>query len=131
MRKFFVFIFPLSIATLNWFQQSGVSYQKISSVWFFPCPLKFFFGIDCPACGLTRSTLAALCLDFNISLSYHFLGIPLAIFSVFFWLILVLNKENVFLDILQNAKKNKYFNECRWLALGLYLISFFSRKLLF
>lgn len=42
------------------------------------CIFKWFTGISCPSCGMTRATLAALRLDFKSAFYYH----PL------FWLII-------------------------------------------
>ena len=35
------------------------------------CPIKYFFGIPCPACGMTRSFLSLLRLDIRGSFSYN------------------------------------------------------------
>lgn len=35
------------------------------------CPIKFFTGVSCPGCGMTRAMLAALRLDFGAALQYH------------------------------------------------------------
>ncbi|MFQ5607808.1 MAG: DUF2752 domain-containing protein [Candidatus Zixiibacteriota bacterium] len=40
------------------------------------CPFKNITGLDCPACGLTRSVSSLLHLDFGRSLFYHPLGAP-------------------------------------------------------
>ncbi|MCH7877701.1 MAG: DUF2752 domain-containing protein [candidate division Zixibacteria bacterium] len=45
------------------------------------CPLSNLSGLDCPACGLTRSVSSLLHLDFSRSLSYHPLG-TLALFGL-------------------------------------------------
>ena len=42
----------------------------------FICPVKFFFKINCPACGLTRAIRYLLMLDFKKSIYYH----PMAVF---------------------------------------------------
>lgn len=43
---------------------------------FYRCPLKLFFDIPCPGCGMTRALLSMLRLDFKASFTYN----PLAIF---------------------------------------------------
>ncbi len=43
------------------------------------CPVKRFFGIDCPFCGMTRAHVALFCGDLNSAIGYHelfYLGIP-------------------------------------------------------
>ena len=39
------------------------------------CPLKNLSGLDCPACGLTRSLSSFLHLEFGRSFAYHPLGV--------------------------------------------------------
>ena len=46
------------------------------------CPLKAFFNIDCPTCGLTRATIALLKGDIRASIIFN----PTAIF----WLISII-----------------------------------------
>jgi hypothetical protein len=41
------------------------------------CVVRLAFGVPCPACGLTRATLAALRLDFAASLAFHPLALAL------------------------------------------------------
>ncbi len=41
-----------------------------------PCFFRFFTGIPCPSCGMTRAFLSLLRLDFSISFYYHPLLIP-------------------------------------------------------
>ena len=35
------------------------------------CPIKFFTGISCPVCGMTRALFAALRLQFSDALYFH------------------------------------------------------------
>lgn len=35
------------------------------------CPFKFFFGIPCPGCGMTRAAASLLRLDFAGAFHYH------------------------------------------------------------
>ena len=37
----------------------------------YKCPIKLFFRIDCPGCGMTRAYKALLRLDFQTAFSYH------------------------------------------------------------
>ncbi len=38
---------------------------------FYKCPMKLIFGIDCPGCGMTRACKAFLRLDFVAAFQYH------------------------------------------------------------
>lgn len=35
------------------------------------CPFRYFFGVSCPGCGMTRALLAAVRSDFETAFSYH------------------------------------------------------------
>jgi hypothetical protein len=35
------------------------------------CPIKYYTGISCPCCGMTRAVWAALHLDFSTACHYH------------------------------------------------------------
>ena len=45
---------------------------------FFKCPMKLFFDIPCPGCGMTRAIISLLKFDFKASFTYN----PLAIFVI-------------------------------------------------
>ncbi len=46
------------------------------------CPIKFFTGISCAGCGMTRAWLSALRLDFYGAFTYHPLFLAPAAFCV-------------------------------------------------
>jgi len=47
---------------------------------FYKCPIKLIFGVDCPGCGMTRAYKALLRLDLKSAFSYHELfPIPLIV----------------------------------------------------
>ena len=46
------------------------------------CPIKRFFGVSCPGCGLTRGCICILKFDFEEAFRYHVLSIPLFV-SIF------------------------------------------------
>lgn len=50
----------------------AVSQSLGISLWH--CPIREFFGIDCPGCGMTRSLAAALAGRWHESLHHHALG---------------------------------------------------------
>lgn len=54
--------------------------------WFIGCPVRFFLGISCPGCGITRAWLAALTLDFPKAFSLHplFWTVPFLVLAVLF-----------------------------------------------
>lgn len=47
-------------------------------VFFYHCPFRFFFGVSCPGCGMTRALFAAIFKDFETAFYYHPL-VPLLI----------------------------------------------------
>lgn len=56
----------------------------------FICPVKFFFGINCPSCGLTRSIKYLFLFDFKKSFYYH----PMSIFILLAFFFAYNNQEN-------------------------------------
>lgn len=62
-----------------------LSYHLLT--WFTGCPFRFFFGISCPGCGMTRALLAALRLDFAAAFSYHPLFFLLPFFLLGYYLV--------------------------------------------
>ena len=47
------------------------AYCAIAVIAGIPCPIKWLTGISCPGCGMTRSVLALLRLDFSAALQLH------------------------------------------------------------
>ena len=56
------------------------------------CIIYNIFGIPCPACGLTRASLAIFRLDLQSSLKYH----PLLIFVPFLLISAALDRKRIF-----------------------------------
>ena len=54
--------------------------------WYFkiPCLFKYFFGISCPGCGMSRAMLSAIRLDFTSAFSHHPMFWSLPILYVYF-----------------------------------------------
>lgn len=40
-------------------------------IFIYQCPIKYFFHIPCPGCGITRAYLSVLSLDFKSAFQYH------------------------------------------------------------
>lgn len=55
-----------------------------------PCIIKYFTGVSCLGCGMTRAWLAALKLDFSMAFYYHPLFFMPAII-----LIIILNRKRL------------------------------------
>lgn len=62
----------------------GISFIVIvtSGIINFKCIFKALFNISCPGCGLTRSFIAIINLDFYSAFNYNILGIPIFIISI-------------------------------------------------
>lgn len=56
---------------------------KLSGI---PCVSRYFFGVSCPGCGMTRAWLSAVRLDFEQAFYYHpmFLAVPFVALIVIF-----------------------------------------------
>ena len=49
-----------------------------------PCIFNFLFDVNCLGCGMTRSFIELLKLNFTKSLEYNFIAIPFMIFSIYY-----------------------------------------------
>ncbi|MEG1426291.1 MAG: DUF2752 domain-containing protein [Oscillospiraceae bacterium] len=77
------------------------------------CPIRNFFGVPCPACGLTHATLAALHGDFVGAFHYH---------PLFFLPYLVILAAILYHVLTRRKKRGKAFH-------GIF-IAFFALSLL-
>lgn len=62
------------------------------------CPFRFFLGVPCPGCGMTRAFLSLLRLDFKMAFAYHPLWplvILIAILCILKW---CFYREKCFID---------------------------------
>ncbi len=51
------------------------------------CIYKYFFGLECPGCGMTRAFLSFLRLDFKAAFSYH----PMVFFMPLTYIFILFN----------------------------------------
>lgn len=58
---------------------------------FYKCPFKFFLGVPCFGCGMTRALISCLHLDFKAAFSYH----PLFGFVIITAIIWCLNRFGI------------------------------------
>lgn len=54
------------------------------ATWYIGCPIRYFLGISCPGCGMTRAWLAVLHLDFSQAFYYHPLFFTAPVVAAFF-----------------------------------------------
>ena len=66
------------------------------------CPIKWFTGISCPGCGMSRSAMYLLQFEFAKAFEYH----ALTIFAIPAFLYMVLGKK----PLLGSIKKDKIFH---------------------
>lgn len=77
------------------------------------CPIKFFTGVSCAGCGMSRAWRAALGLDFAAAFAYH----PL-------WLLPIPGAAWL---LLQKKLPKKVFNAGLWIGGGLFLVVYLIR----
>jgi hypothetical protein len=77
------------VAATRLFFPSQESLRALLSWWPWRCPLKLLTGFPCPTCGLTRSLVATLSLDWEKGLRIHPAG-PLLVIMGFALLLLEL-----------------------------------------
>lgn len=53
-------------------------------LFFYRCPVKLIFGIDCPGCGMTRAFKSAVMLDFKAAFEYHPMFFVIAIEVIYY-----------------------------------------------
>lgn len=69
------------------------------------CPFYRLFKIPCPGCGLTRSFVYLLKLDWQSSLRANVLGIPIFLIFVIYSFLVLCKKENIVDRFLKRHKK--------------------------
>lgn len=84
-----------------------VEYRKYT----YECIVKKFFGISCPACGLTRAFYKILEFDFVSALKYNILAIPLFFFLgiSIIWLIFdIIKGSNTYIKKIEKLFEKYY-----------------------
>ena len=80
------------------------------------CPFKFFLGIPCLGCGMTRACMSLLTLDISQAVAYHPLILALPFMLLF-----------VLLDELGYVKSKK-FRVIAWsIIVGLFVVTYLIR----
>lgn len=75
------------------------------------CVFRKYFGIQCPACGMTRAFKSILSFNFKEAIKYNILSIPLIIIVFYFIIKLImdlLTGKNYFVSGLKNFLNNYY-----------------------
>lgn len=86
----------------------------------YQCPFRLFFGISCPGCGMTRSFLSLLLLDFEKAFYYHPL-FPVVILVAVLWIL-----DHLKIKTLSDRFKKWGFAVVVILFFGTYAIRFFT-----
>lgn len=103
----------------------------ISAVFKFPlCPIKRFFGISCPGCGLTRGFIAILHFDFSAATQYNLLSIPLFIGILVYGVLCIVDIIFDFNNIerLERMLGRTFSKVCLILLYVLYFFLFYLRQ---
>ncbi len=74
------------------------------------CPFRYFFGISCPTCGLTRAIYCILTLKFKLSFHYHLLW-PIIMIGIIIFILYELK-------IIKLSKKTLYIILCTFAILN-------------
>lgn len=61
------------------------AYSLVMTVTGIHCPISYFIGIKCPACGVSRAILSLFCLDFRAYAEYNVMALPLILAA---WLLI-------------------------------------------
>lgn len=74
-KKAMKIVFICVVFALLIFELSGI-----------PCISRYFFGVSCPGCGMTRAWLSVFQLNFEQAFYYHpmFLGVPFVCLIIIF-----------------------------------------------
>jgi hypothetical protein len=61
-----------------------------------PCFFSYVFDIHCPGCGLTRSFIEILQLNFKKSFEYNILILPIGVFMIYYMVRDFINFRKIF-----------------------------------
>lgn len=73
------------------------------------CPFKLITGVPCPGCGMTRSFISFVTLNFKDSFYYHALLIPTGMFAILFFVQKDQKKRNQLIYIWAAIMASYYF----------------------
>ncbi len=75
---------------------AAVLYALLINLLHLPCPVRWLAGVPCPTCGMTRSALCLLTLNFKGAFYYH----PLTILMPFVFFLAYRSKRTRLTNVL-------------------------------
>jgi hypothetical protein len=128
-RVLIIIGFPLSLGIVRSLSSFAGSPTELSRFSPLICPFQFFTGMDCPTCGLTRSTLCAWNGDFSQAFEYHFLGPILFVIATLTWFLFIVGRQALLLHLLNRIKTLKASPSLLKITLLAYIVwGFFLRS---
>lgn len=76
----------MKLKNLGIFTLTVLLYIAFMTITGIGCPIRWFTGISCPGCGMSRAFMALLRLDFADAFRYHPMIYPLLIFIPYYFL---------------------------------------------
>ena len=76
----------MKLKNLGIFTLTVLLYIAFMTITGIGCPIRWFTGISCPGCGMSRAFISLLRLDFAAAFRYHPMIYPLLIFIPYYFL---------------------------------------------
>ena len=76
----------MKLKNLGIFTLTVLLYIAFMTITGIGCPIRWFTGISCPGCGMSRAFISLLRLDFAAAFRYHPMIYPLPIFIPYYFL---------------------------------------------
>lgn len=76
----------MKLKNLEIFTLTVLLYIAFMTITGIGCPIRWFTGISCPGCGMSRAFISLLRLDFAAAFRYHPMIYPLLIFIPYYFL---------------------------------------------
>ena len=76
----------MKLKNLGIFTLTVLLYIAFMTITGIGCPIRWFTGISCPGCGMSRAFISLLRLDFAAAFRYHPMIYPLLIFFPYYFL---------------------------------------------